>query len=92
MVGLEKLGAHDSSVIKASSTFGGGIGGPGRVCGALVGAASVIGTLYGRSSLEEKAGEGSRPYLTPVGGAVPGLVSRLGEGCEGEGAGVELFC
>nr|WP_320013227.1 C-GCAxxG-C-C family protein [uncultured Desulfobulbus sp.] len=54
MVGQEKLGVQDPSVIKALGSFGGGIGGTGHVCGALVGAASVIGTLYSRSSLEEK--------------------------------------
>ena len=54
MVGLEKLGLDDPSVIKALGAFGGGIGGTGHICGALVGAASVIGTLYSRSSLEEK--------------------------------------
>lgn len=54
MVGQEKLGVSDPSVIKALGAFGGGIGGTGNVCGALVGAASVIGTLYSRSSLEEK--------------------------------------
>lgn len=54
MVGLEKLGVNDPSVIKALGSFGGGIGGTGHICGALVGAASVIGTLYSRSSLEEK--------------------------------------
>jgi len=54
MVGLEKIGLEDPSVIKALGAFGGGIGGTGHICGALVGAASVIGTLYSRSSLEEK--------------------------------------
>jgi C_GCAxxG_C_C family probable redox protein len=54
MVGLEKLGLDDPSVVKAMGAFGGGIGGTGHVCGALVGAASVIGTLYSRASLEEK--------------------------------------
>lgn len=54
MVGQEKLGAIDPSVIKALGSFGGGIGGTGHVCGALVGAASVIGTMYSRSSLDEK--------------------------------------
>lgn len=54
MVGLEKLGVSDPSVIRALGAFGGGIGGTGNICGALVGAASVIGTLYSRSSLEEK--------------------------------------
>ncbi len=54
LVGLEKLGIEDPSVIKALGAFGGGIGGTGNICGALVGAASVIGSLYSRSSLEEK--------------------------------------
>jgi len=54
MVGLEKLGATEPSIIKAMGSFGGGIGGTGQVCGALVGAVSVIGALYSRASLEEK--------------------------------------
>ena len=54
MIGLEKLGVNDPSVIKALGAFGGGIGGTGNICGALVGAVSVIGSLYSRSSLEEK--------------------------------------
>jgi C_GCAxxG_C_C family probable redox protein len=54
LVGLEKLGINDPSVIKALGAFGGGIGGTGNICGALVGAASVVGSLYSRSSLEEK--------------------------------------
>ena len=54
MIGLEKLGVSDPSVIKALGSFGGGIGGTGNICGALVGAVSVIGSLYSRSSLEEK--------------------------------------
>lgn len=53
-VGLEKLAIDDPSVIKALGSFGGGIGGTGNICGALVGAVSTIGTLYSRSSLEEK--------------------------------------
>ena len=54
MVGLEKLGITDPSVIKALGAFGGGIGGTGNICGTLVGAVSVIGSLYSRGSLEEK--------------------------------------
>jgi C_GCAxxG_C_C family probable redox protein len=54
LVGLEKLGLDDPSVVKALGAFGGGIGGTGNICGALVGATSVIGMLYSRSSLEEK--------------------------------------
>ena len=54
MVGLEKLGITAPSVIKAMGAFGGGIGGTGNICGTLVGATSVIGSLYSRGSLEEK--------------------------------------
>jgi C_GCAxxG_C_C family probable redox protein len=54
MVGMEKLGITDPSVIKALGAFGGGIGGTGNICGTLVGAVSVIGRLYSRGSLEEK--------------------------------------
>lgn len=54
MVGMEKLGVSEPSVIKALGSFGGGIGGTGNICGALVGAASVIGTLYSRGTLEDK--------------------------------------
>jgi C_GCAxxG_C_C family probable redox protein len=54
MVGMEKLGISDPSVIKAMGAFGGGIGGAGNICGVLVGAVSVIGSLYSRGSLEEK--------------------------------------
>lgn len=54
MVGMEKLGITEPSVIKALGAFGGGIGGSGNICGTLVGAVSVIGSLYSRGSLEEK--------------------------------------
>jgi C_GCAxxG_C_C family probable redox protein len=54
MIGLEKLGITDPSVIKALGAFGGGIGGTGNICGTLVGAVSVIGRMYSRGSLEEK--------------------------------------
>lgn len=54
MVGMEKLGITEPSVIKALGAFGGGIGGSGNICGALVGAVSVIGSLYSRGKLEEK--------------------------------------
>ena len=54
LVGQEKLGVAAPAVIKAMGAFGGGIGGTGNICGALVGAVGVIGSLYSRSSLEEK--------------------------------------
>ena len=54
VVGLEKLGIDDPGAIKALGAFGGGIGGCGRTCGVLIGAAATIGVLYSRSSLHEK--------------------------------------
>ena len=54
VVGLEKLGIDDPGAIKALGAFGGGIGGCGRTCGVLIGAAAPIGVLYSRSSLDEK--------------------------------------
>ncbi len=51
---MEKLGVDDPAVIKALGAFGGGIGGTGNICGALVGAVSVLGTMYSRSSLDGK--------------------------------------
>lgn len=53
-VGQDKLCMNDPAVIKALGSFGGGIGGTGNVCGALVGAVSIMGTLYSRSNLDEK--------------------------------------
>lgn len=53
-VGQEKLGKPEPEVIKALGAFGGGIGGTGHICGALVGAVSVMGTLYSRTNLAEK--------------------------------------
>ncbi|MGI6655411.1 MAG: C-GCAxxG-C-C family (seleno)protein [Desulfobulbus sp.] len=54
MIGLEKLDKNEPDVIRALGSFGGGIGGTGHICGALIGAVSVLGSLYSRSSLEEK--------------------------------------
>ena len=45
---------NEPDTIKALGAFGGGIGGCGKTCGALVGAAAIIGALYSRSSLDEK--------------------------------------
>lgn len=63
MVGTEKLGISDPSVIKALGAFGGGIGGTGNICGALVGAVSVIGRLYSQ--------EASRKRKIPGCGSLP---------------------
>jgi len=41
-------------VIRAMGAFGGGLGGNGEVCGALVGALAVLGLRFSRAREEEK--------------------------------------
>lgn len=41
-------------MIKALGAFGGGLGGNGEVCGALVGALAVLGLKFSRAKEEEK--------------------------------------
>jgi len=41
-------------VIKAMGAFGGGLGGNGEVCGAVVGALAVMGLRFSRASEEER--------------------------------------
>jgi C_GCAxxG_C_C family probable redox protein len=53
-VGQEKLGRPDDEVIRAMGAFGGGLGGNGEVCGAVVGALAVIGLKFSRGREEEK--------------------------------------
>ncbi|MRR15775.1 MAG: C_GCAxxG_C_C family protein [Deltaproteobacteria bacterium] len=52
--GQEKLGRGNDDVIRAMGAFGGGLGGNGEVCGALVGALAVIGLRYSRANAAEK--------------------------------------
>ncbi len=49
----EKLGKKNDDLIKAMTPFGGGLGGHGEVCGAVIGGLAAIGLLFGR----DKAGE-----------------------------------
>ncbi len=50
-VGQEKLnGGVSAELIRAMDVFGGGLGGHGETCGALVGALAVIGLMDGRSA------------------------------------------
>jgi C_GCAxxG_C_C family probable redox protein len=53
-VGQEKLGKVDWEIVRAMGAFGGGLGGNGETCGALIGALAVIGLKYGRERAEEK--------------------------------------
>lgn len=42
------LGIGDGSVVRASTTMTGGIGGQGNACGSLLGSAMMLGLVYGR--------------------------------------------
>jgi len=48
------LNKKDDGVIRALGAFGGGLGGNGEVCGALVGALAVLGLRFSRAREEEK--------------------------------------
>lgn len=53
-VGQEKLGKKGGEVMRAMGAFGGGLGGNGEVCGAVVGALAVMGLMFSRASEDEK--------------------------------------
>lgn len=53
-VGQEKMNTKNEALIKTVGAFGGGIGGSGRVCGALLGGVAFISSLYSRGNLAEK--------------------------------------
>ncbi len=46
--------------------FGGGIGGMGSVCGAIIGAVSALGVKLGRGTLEEKEDRSLFPLCAEV--------------------------
>lgn len=77
LVGLEKLGLNEPDTIKALGAFGGGIGGCGKTCGALVGAAATIGALYSRSSPDDR--ENPRMWA-----ATRSMVERFEALCSGQ--------
>ena len=47
-------GESDDRAIRMMGGFGGGIGGMGSVCGAIVGAVAALGVDHGKGTLEEK--------------------------------------
>lgn len=53
-MGQEKLGKENDEVIKAMGAFGGGLGGCGETCGAVIGALGIIGELFSRAREDEK--------------------------------------
>lgn len=58
----ELLGQEDADTVRAMSGFGGGIGGVGSVCGAIIGGAAALSSRYGRGTMEEK----EAPRLFPL--------------------------
>ncbi len=47
-VGIKKLGRESYDLVKAMGAFGGGLGGNGEVCGAVVGGLAVLGLVFSR--------------------------------------------
>jgi C_GCAxxG_C_C family probable redox protein len=56
------LGKRDEEVIRAMGAFGGGLGGNGDVCGALVGSLAVLGLRFSRARDEEKEDSRMWPF------------------------------
>ncbi len=50
----QQSGIQDALIPRIATAFGGGIGGSGSVCGALVGAVMAIGVRYGRQEPSER--------------------------------------
>ncbi len=50
------MGIEDGPLPRLAAGFGGGIGGSGATCGALVGAVMAVGLIHGRDSSEEERG------------------------------------
>ena len=48
-----ELGLDSTSALRLASSFGGGVGGRGELCGAVTGAFLVLGLKYGRVSPED---------------------------------------
>jgi C_GCAxxG_C_C family probable redox protein len=51
--GQEKLGRPDDELVRAMGAFGGGLGGGGEVCGAVVGAIGLLGLVFSRGREDE---------------------------------------
>ena len=55
------MGLEDGPVPRMATGFGGGIGGSGATCGALVGAVMAVGLIHGRDS-----SDGDRQAATAI--------------------------
>jgi C_GCAxxG_C_C family probable redox protein len=76
VVAQEKLGKKNDDLVKALDPFGGGLGGHGEVCGAVVGGLAAIGLLFGRGKVGEeidmKMWKYSREFLKRFGNEIAG--------------------
>jgi len=54
------MGRRDEGAVRLMSGFGGGIGGSGSVCGAIVGGVAALSSRYGRGRADER--ESGRLY------------------------------
>jgi C_GCAxxG_C_C family probable redox protein len=50
----EILGEENAEAVRMMGGFGGGIGGSGSVCGAIIGGVAALGSKYAKGTLEEK--------------------------------------
>jgi C_GCAxxG_C_C family probable redox protein len=50
----DSIGEKDPNATRLMSGFGGGIGGMGSVCGAIVGGVAALSARYGRGTAEER--------------------------------------
>lgn len=50
----EIFGEEDPAAVRMLGGFGGGIGGSGSVCGAIIGGVAALSSRYGKGTLKEK--------------------------------------
>jgi C_GCAxxG_C_C family probable redox protein len=76
VVAQEKLDKKNDDLIKALDPFGGGLGGHGEVCGAVVGGLAAIGLLFGRDTVGQEIDMNmwkySRDFLKRFGNEIAG--------------------
>ena len=59
----EELGLDAQTALKTASSFGGGMGRQGLICGAVTGAYMLIGQKYGKVSVEDQESKGKNYEL-----------------------------
>lgn len=62
----EFLGQDDPITVRLMSGFGGGIGGSGSICGAIVGGVGGLSLSYGRGSVDERESRKLFPLCTEL--------------------------